>query len=147
MALKVVVAGQLYSQITAYVRSCADKDRRFVLAMLIPSDVGLSERWNFVVSAPWIDQAGLTAAIPDITSSLQKFLSKANARKIDRVSVLPTADTLVKELSPLAIEPGTAYRVSTFALTARGIEDAVVFAAQRPYTPHIRQNHVLRSRA
>jgi hypothetical protein len=147
MALKMVVASSLYSQLAAYVRSSKEESRQFELAMLVPSEAGLSKRWNFVVSAPWIDERGLNAAIPSITSSLQQFLSKPNVSKIERVSVLSTKDPLVKELASLDIEPGTAYRVHTFALTARGIEDAVVIAAERPGPSQTHHNLKVRTRA
>jgi hypothetical protein len=147
MALKTVVVGPLYSQLSDYVRSSKEQHRAFMLAMLVPSDVGLSERWNFVVSAPWIDKGGLSATIPKITSSLQQFLSRANVKKIERVSVLPTTDALVRELARLAIEPGTAYRVHAFELTARGIEDAIMFAATRPGPAHGHRHQTVRTGA
>jgi hypothetical protein len=132
MAYKTVVAGSLYSQIIELLRSSAAANRAFSLAMLVPSETGLSGRWNLVVSAPWIDDKGLTSAIPTITSALQQFLSKNNVQQIERVSVLPTTDLLVKELIVEDIRPGTAYKVQAFPLTARGIEDAVILAAQNP---------------
>jgi hypothetical protein len=146
MAFKTVVTSPFYSQLVDFVRSSKQQNRQFVLAMLVPSDVGVAEKWNFVVSAPWIDKGGLNAAIPDITSSLLQSLSKSNANKIERVSVLPTTDALVKELILLEIEPGTAYHVQTFALTARGIEDAIVIAAHHVGSPQMRPQTV-RNRA
>lgn len=147
MAFKTVVNNSLTEQLLDAIAALADKRGEFTLAMLVPSGSGLSDTWNLVVSAKWTDEKGFYAAIPIISSSLREHLSKANGSKISRISVLGTAEPLVTELKPLDIQPGTAYRVEMFALTARGIEEAIILVAQRARHSPGRKLQATRTRA
>jgi hypothetical protein len=129
------------------VRELTTKKGPFALVMLVPSESGLSDKWNLVVSAKWIDDSGLQAAIPTISSSLKEHLSRLNAKKAERISVLSTTDSLVTDLKSLDLQPGTAYHVQTFALTARGIEEAIILAAHQPRPSSVRQLQTVRTRA
>ena len=131
MAYKTVVVNPFVEQLTEFVKRTSDEKGQYALAMLVPSET-LADKWNLVLSASWIDNSGLRAAIPTVTSLLRKYLSKLNARKIERISVVPTTDSLVAELVSFDIRPGTAYQVQALALTARGLDDAIILAAQRP---------------
>ncbi|PYP91362.1 MAG: hypothetical protein DMG65_07775 [Candidatus Angelobacter sp. Gp1-AA117] len=100
-----------------------------------------------MLSARWIDDDGLQAVIPTITASIQKQLSKANASKIDLVSVLPTTHPLVKDLMYLDIATGKAYEVQASALMVRGLFDVIVFAAQKPHSVGNIQRQKIRTSA
>jgi hypothetical protein len=147
MAFKTVVANSFLEQVLDSVRHMTAKNGPFALVMLLPSESGLPNKWNLVVSAKWIDDSGLQAAIPTVSSSLREHLSKLNAKKIERISVLSTTDSLVQDLKLLDIQPGTAYQVQTFALTARGIGEAIILAAQQPRSSSARQLQTVRTRA
>lgn len=147
MAFKTLVTNALAEQITAALQKLTVERGEFTLAMIVPSETGLSDRWNVVLSAQWIDENGLQAVIPIITASLQKHLSKGNASKIDRISVLPTSHPLVRELMDLDIAIGRAYKVEASALMIRGLFDVVVFAAQKPHSVTNTQRQKIRTRA
>ena len=147
MAFKTVVNNSLIEQLLDSIAALADKRGEFTLVMLVPSESGLSDSWNLVVSAKWIDEKGFHVAIPIVSSSLREHLSRANGSKISRISVLDTTEPLVAELKPLDIQPGTAYRVEMFALTARGIEEAIVLVAQQSQSSPSRRLQKTRSRA
>jgi len=97
MAYKTVVTNPsvLARQVVESLRRMTEEKGDFALAMLLPAESGLSDKWNLVLSAPWIDREGLSATIPTITASLLKNLSNVNAHKLERVSVMSTAEPLV----------------------------------------------------
>jgi len=115
----------------------------FVLAMLVPSETGLSDKWNLVLSAPWIDRNGLGATIPTITTALLKHLSSVNAHKLDRVSVLPTTDQLVDRMAGLRISLGEVYLVQYLPQA----EDATVLVAEPAGTSRSYQSQPVQTRA
>lgn len=125
----------LERQVMKFLEQMADKEGDFALAMLVPSHAGLSDKWNLVLSARWIDREGLGRAIPNITSSLLKHVSGTNAHKFERVSVLPTNDRLVVELSR-SHAPSRTYRLLSFPQA----EGALVF---RPELPQDSKRHPL----
>ncbi len=97
MAYKTVVTNPsaLARQVVEFLRQMTREKGDFALAMLLPAESGLSDKWNLVLSAQWIDREGLGATIPTITASLLKHLSNVNAHKLERVSVMSTAEPLV----------------------------------------------------
>ncbi|MGC1371823.1 MAG: hypothetical protein WA824_06755 [Candidatus Sulfotelmatobacter sp.] len=113
MAFKTLVTNpsSLAKEVERFLQSMKEWRGDFFLAMLAPSETSLPDKWNLVLSAWCIDNDGLTAAIPEITSVLLKYLSKANARKLERVSVLPTSDPLVQTMADLRIGLGEFYLV------------------------------------
>jgi HEPN domain-containing protein len=112
-------------QVVEFLRSMTQRKGEFTLAMLVPSEAGLSYKWNLVLSAPWIDRGGLEATIPTITTGLLKHLSNASAHKLERVSVLPTTDELVLTMGASRIPLGQLSRVQYFPLA----EGAIVLVA------------------
>jgi hypothetical protein len=132
MAYKTVVANPsaLVRQMVSFLRQTTQERGDFALAMLLPSDTGLSDKWNIVVSAPWIDRGGLRAMIPTITSSLLRHLSKISAGKLERVSVLPTTDPLVVSMTHWRIPLGEVSLVQQVPLP----EGATVLVAEPPGT-------------
>ncbi len=145
MAYKTLVTdpSPLARQVAEFLQGMAQHKGDFALAMLVPSETGLSDRWNLVLSAPWIDRDGLGATIPTITTSLLKHLSSVNAHKLERVSVLPTTDRLVVTMTVLRIPLGEVYLVQYLP----GAEDAVVLLAQPPGTSRRYQSQPVRTRA
>jgi hypothetical protein len=115
----------LEKQVKKFLQTMSREHGDFVLAMLVPSQAGLSDRWNLVLSAPWIDRGGLAATIPTITSSLVEHLSGANAHKLERISVLPTSDQFVVRLMGLGVPLGEIHQLLYFPQ----VEGAVVFQA------------------
>jgi hypothetical protein len=111
--------------------------------MLLPSEAALPDKWNLVVSAIWIDRDGLRAVIPTITSSLQKQLSKVNARKIERISVLPTTDPLVATMVSFRVPLGKISLVEYFPQA----EGAIVLLAEPPSTSRNYQAQPAQTRA
>lgn len=132
MALTTLVTNPppLVKQVVVSIQKMIEQNHDFSLAMLVPSEAGLSDRWNLVLSAPWIDRGGLNATIPTITTALLKYLSRDNAHKLERVSVLPTTDSLVSTLAALCIPLGDIRLLQHFPRA----EGAIVLVAERPET-------------
>lgn len=130
MALTTLVTNPplLAKQVVTSLQQMMEENRDFSLAMLVPSETGLSDRWNLVLSAPWIDRGGLNATIPTITTALLKHLSRDNAHKLERVSVLPTNDPLVSTLEGLQIPLGEIRLLQHFPRA----EGAIVLVSERP---------------
>ena len=130
MAYKTLVTNPspFVKQVAEFVQRTTREKGSFALVMLLPSESGLSDRWNLVVSAPWIDRAGGRAAIPTVTSSLRPFLSKATANKLERVSVLPIDSALVETMEDFRVSPGEAHLIQAFPKA----EGAIVFVAEPP---------------
>lgn len=95
MAFKVAVKNTFMRQLNEFAQTMEASRGEFTLAMLVPSEFGLTDKWNLVVSANWIDDKDLLGAIPIITSGFLKHLSKSNAGKIEQVSPLSTKDSFI----------------------------------------------------
>lgn len=140
MAVKTMVKSTFVQQLIKFVQALETSRGEFTLAMLVPAESGLVDKWNLVVSAKWIDDEDLLGAIPIITSGFLKHLSKSNAGKIERISPLSTKDSFVREIAEeVEVVPGTAYRAYLFALTTRGIHDAIILAARNSVSRSNRQ--------
>jgi hypothetical protein len=57
--------------------------------------------WNLIVSAPWTDKLGRAQAIDVVTRTLSEELSFENKQIISRVTVLPTKDLFVREITSI----------------------------------------------
>ncbi len=138
MAFKTVVADGFEKKLGEFVQKMETFKGQCTLAMLVPSESGLRDKWNLVLSAKWIDDQGLQPAIPVITSLLLRHVSKANVQKIERISPISTNDSIVRDLvGEMEVIPGTAHRGQSFTLTKRGIEEAIILAARNPsFSPH-----------
>jgi hypothetical protein len=148
MAYKTLVESPspLVRQVVQYLLQMTEQKNEFSLAMLVPSEV-LSDKWNLVLSAPWIDREGLNAVIPKVTSALLRHLSRVNAKKLERVSILRTTDSLVSRMADLRISAGAAYLVQNYPLIPSGVGDAIVLVAQRTTANRNNHAHSLQSRA
>jgi hypothetical protein len=118
----------LARQVMSFLQEASQGYGDFALAILVPSETGLCDRWNLVLSAPWIDRNGLGATIPTLTSSLVRYLSKPNAHKLERISVLPTTDPLVIKMAALRFPLGEVHQLQDFSQA----EGAIVFRAGAP---------------
>jgi hypothetical protein len=147
MAFKTVVTNNFVEAMNKFVRALSTQKGALALAMLVPSESGLSDKWNLVLSAKWIDQQGLQATIPTISSLLRTHVAKIHAAKIGRISVLRTTDMLVTDLMSLGITPGTAYRVDSLALTMREINDSIILVAQKIPPQSSLIPHAIKTRA
>jgi hypothetical protein len=136
MAFKTVVTNGFVEAMNKFVRVLSAEMGELSLAMLVPSESGLADNWNLVLSAKWIDSGGLQATIPKISSLLLTHVPKVHTAKIGRISVLRTTDTLVADLMSLDVNLGAAYRVDSLALTMRVINYSIILVAQkiRPQT-------------
>ncbi|HKD15893.1 MAG TPA: hypothetical protein VKE71_15265 [Candidatus Angelobacter sp.] len=147
MAFKTVVTNGFVQQLIEFVQEMETARGQFTLAMLVPSESGLVDKWNLAVSAKWVDDEGLQPAIPTITSALLDHLSKVNMRKLERISPLSTKDSFVNDVvAEVPVTPGTAYRVQSFALNMRGIEQAIILVARDPRLTRNRQPQTARAR-
>jgi hypothetical protein len=146
MALKTVVADNFIVAMTKFLKTLSAQKGDLTLAMLVPSESGLSDKWNLVVSGKWIDDEGLQMVIPQISSSLRMHVPKNHTAKIERISVLRTSDTLISELVSLDIQLGTAYRVHTSALSLRGIEDPIILVAQKSPSHAVSRHQPVKTR-
>jgi len=125
----------------------------FALAMLLQADSGLSDKWNLVLSAPWIDREGLGATIPTITASLLKHLSNVNAHKLERVSVMSTEEPLVAFApedwrTPLGEVVKRSWgRPDPARAGVPQLEDAYILVANPPGTPRAHHAQSVQTRA
>jgi|SRR5579863_5206144 len=71
----------------------------FSLAMLYKED-GLSETgWNLIVASPWADRLGRAEATRAVTRALSEGLNLENKQAISRITILPTKDRFVAEIT------------------------------------------------
>jgi hypothetical protein len=66
--------------------------------MLAQSSPELPNRWNFKVSAPWIDAVGVRSTVSYLSSYLKKYLDKNALSSVDRISVIPSGDPPVDRI-------------------------------------------------
>ena len=66
------------------------------LAMLIQSSPELPDRWNFVVSAPWIDAEGTRSAVNYFSTLLKQHLGKNALSALDRISAVSSNDRVIQ---------------------------------------------------
>lgn len=121
------------------IRKIADQKGPFALVMLLPSSAHDAAEWNAVFSAEWLDPLSLREAVKSMFNVLRATLPESAIAKIQRVSVLRTTESFVREVtsdlvSPIA--PGTAYRMQSFAFSRFGVDEAIVFVADPPSQKH-----------
>jgi len=102
----------------------------FSLAMLY-SDDGLSPAggWNLIVAAPWTDALGKAEATGVVVRALSKGLSLENKHAISRVTVLPTREPFVRDLTFLyrITSPGSGQWVQNISAGGIPIDAAYIF--------------------
>jgi hypothetical protein len=134
VAFTTVVSGRFFGEMTDAIRKIGDRKGSFTLAMLIPTSVH-PEEWNAVFSAKWLDPLSLGEAVRTLFNELRSDLSDSAISKVQRVSVLRTTESFVREITTdlgIPIQLGTAHVVQSFAFSRLGVEEAIVFAATPP---------------
>jgi hypothetical protein len=117
------------------IRKIGERKGPFTLAMLIPTSAHHPAEWNAVFSAKWLDPLSIGEAVKTAFDELNATLSSAAIANIQRVSVLRTTESFVREITAdlgIPVQPGTAYRVQSFAFSRFGVDEAIVFAAETP---------------
>ena len=130
-----VVSGRFYEEMIDAVRKISDRKGPFTLVMLMPTSVHHPAEWNAVFSAKWLDPLSIGEAVKTIFDELSATLSNAAIAKVQRVSVLRTTESFVREITSdlgIPIQPGIAYRVQSFAFSRFGVDEAILFAATPP---------------
>jgi len=69
--------------------------------MLYNEDGPSSTGWNLIAAAQWTDALGMATATEVIVRALSEGLSFENKHAISRVTVLPTTDPFVREVTSL----------------------------------------------
>lgn len=69
------------------------------LAMLYSEDGPSETGWNLIISAPWADGLGRAEATGVVTRALSEGLGLENKPAISRVTILPTKDPFVREVT------------------------------------------------
>jgi len=145
-----VVSGQFYEQMIGAIRQIANQRGPFTLVMLLPSDSNTSDsQWNAVFSAKWLDPLSLREAVKSISDELKGTLPDGAFAKIQRVSILRTTESFVREVTSdltIPIAPGTAYRVQSFAFSRFGVDEAIILVADPPSQAHAQGSKVHNSR-
>lgn len=98
MVVKAVVNAHARERIRELLRQVSHEKGSLRLAMLAQSSPELPNRWNFIVSAPWIDAAGVRSTVSYLSSYLKQYLDKNALSAIDRISVIPGNDALVDRI-------------------------------------------------
>ena len=91
------------------------------LAMLYKRNDVPENGWNLIVAAPWTDQFGRARATGVVTRALSDELTLENKQMISRVTILPTKDPFVREITSLyqVASPGAEQWVTN--ISAAGI--------------------------
>jgi hypothetical protein len=98
VAIKAVVTAQARQKIRELLRQVAEEKGNLCLAMLAQSSSELPDRWNFIVSAPWMDSLGPRSTVSYLSSRLKRYLDRNALSAIDRISVIQTNDPLVDRI-------------------------------------------------
>jgi hypothetical protein len=143
-----VVSGQFYEQMIGAIREIAKRKGSFTLVMLLPSNTQ-DAQWDAVFSAKWLDPLSLREAVKSLSDELKGTLPDGAFAKIQRVSILRTTESFVREITSdltIAITPGTAYRVQTFAFSRFGVDEAIILVADPPSQAHTQGSKIHNSR-
>lgn len=91
------------------------------LAMLYKRSDVSENAWNFIVAAPWTDRLGRAQATGVVARTLGDELGLENKQMISRVTILPTKDPFVREITSLyqVASPGAEQWVTN--ISAAGI--------------------------
>ncbi|MFL6387385.1 MAG: hypothetical protein ACJ71U_07850 [Terriglobales bacterium] len=148
MAFTTVVSGQFYELMIAAIREIVERKGSFSLVMLLPSNTHEAQ-WNAVFSARWLDPLSLREAVKSMSEELKGSLSHGAFAKIQRVSILRTTESFVREVTSdlaIPITPGTAYRVQSFAFSRFGVDEAIILVADPPSQEHAHGSQIHNSR-
>jgi hypothetical protein len=83
--------------------------------------------WNLIVSAPSYDNLALKAALINLLTVLNNYLSQGIRRKIIRSAVLKTTDPFVKEINQVFEVENTIKYVYSSVVSGIYLEKAIIF--------------------
>ena len=88
------------------------------LAMLYKRSDAPEDSWNFILAAPWAEKIGWAQAIDVVTRALSEELGAENKVLVSRVTILPTADQFVREITSMyqVASPGTEQWVTSMSI-------------------------------
>jgi len=96
MAFQAVVDRKARMRVKELLRDVSKAKGEFSLAMLAQTTPSLSNRWTLVVSAPWIDISGQSAAIKYLTSKLLEYLDRNSLAALDRIATIPSGKPVLE---------------------------------------------------
>jgi len=102
------------------------------LAMLYKRNDASENAWNLIVAAPWTDRLGRAQAIDIVTRTLSEELSFENKQIISRVTILPTRDQFVREITSYyqVASPGAEQWVTNISAAGIPIGVGYIFYSQ-----------------
>ncbi len=105
---------------------------RPVLAMLYRQNDETG--WNFIVSASWTDRMGRAASIGVVTRALSEQLGFESKQLISRVTVLPTNDPFVREITSIyqVASPGAEQFITNTSAAGIPIGIGYILFSQAP---------------
>jgi hypothetical protein len=88
--------------------------------------------WNFILSAPWADNMGRANSIGVVTRALSEELGLENKQLISRVTVLPTKDPFVDEITSMyqVASPGAEQFITSTSVAGIPIGIGYIFYSQ-----------------
>lgn len=101
MAYQTVADRKARTQLKKLLHDISEAKGNFSLAVLAQSTPSISNRWSLIVSAPWIDASGRSAAIKYLTSKLLDYLDRSSLSSLDRISTIPSGEPLIELSHPL----------------------------------------------
>jgi hypothetical protein len=105
-----------------------------VLAMLYRQNDLPEQTWNFIVSAPWTDRLGRANATSVVIRALSEELGVENKQLISRVTVLPTTDPFVREITSMyqVASPGAEQFITNTSAAGIPIGVGYILYSQAP---------------
>jgi hypothetical protein len=103
-----------------------------VLAMLYKRNDSPENAWNFIVSALWADKMSRGKSIGVVTHALSEELGLENKQLISRVTVLPTKDPFVDEITSMyqVASPGAEQFITSTSVAGIPIGIGYIFYSQ-----------------
>ncbi len=114
------------------VETLREQRGKFSLAMLYNEDGPSTTGWNLIVAAPWTDKLGRAEATAVVTHALNEGLGLENKQTISRVTVLPTSDRFVREITSIfsVSSPGSGQWIHNQSAAGIPIGAAFIFYSQ-----------------
>jgi hypothetical protein len=119
---------EMLEKLKALIKSLeSEKRESFLICALFLTD-GTIEKWDFILSAPWLDSKKLDS-YRFISSELQKTLSETELLLLARIVILDPEDTVVKYLLGLETIKNGGYR----EFSGEELTDRFKFTIKRAY--------------
>jgi hypothetical protein len=137
-----MVNNKTREQIRELLREVTREKGAFYLAMLAQSSPDLPDRWNFVVSAPWIDSTGSRSAVAYLSTKLKKHLDKNALSALDRISAIQSSDPIVTRILhflglSVSLQEGD-FPIRNWIVGDWSIPEGYIFVADLDSDAHVR---------